>query len=190
MTRLIAEYKRRSPWDGELTGRALKDVVSEYDSDPNVFAISIVADERWGGEPADIAEARRVTDKPILAKIGPGSSFPHEYPDWGADALTLGATWYLTHDWVKAADDPAHAWLEVGGPDSTAPTLDQLPLVVVCNNRDLETGEVDLSRSIEEKGKLLGADTLFCAASGFRWPWECPETFDFCLMGTALLKGE
>lgn len=180
MTRLLAEYKRASPWSGPLTDRALPDVVSQYDADPDVFGISIVADPNWGGSLMDVERARELTTKPILAKFG-----RHMPTAVRQEAVALGANWYLTHDWVAAAGDPAHAWLELCSPQSPSP---ELPLVIVCNNRDIRTGELDPNAALAVAAKVRQKGTMLCAASGYKGIHDVPDIFDFGLIGTYFLK--
>lgn len=181
MTRLLAEYKRYSPWHGPITDRTLPDVVSEYDTDPDVFGVSIVVDSLWGGSLEDVQRARSLTDKPILAKFGLSA----QRNDYGRAAILAGADWYLTHDWVRAADDPARAWLELHHPADIPP---ELPLVVVCNNRNIDTGTLNPDAALEVAAKLPRRGSLICAASGYEAAWDIPENFDFGLIGTALLS--
>lgn len=179
MTRLIAEYKRSSPWSGQITDRALADVVSQYDADPDIFGISIVADPNWGGSLVDVKRARDLTTKPILAKFG-----RHTPANARQEARALGADWYLTHDWVAAADDPAHAWLELCSPLGLT---SELPLVVVCNNRDIRTGDLDPNAALAMAAKIRQKGTMLCGASGYNGIHDVPGIFDFGLIGTSFL---
>ncbi len=179
MTRLLAEYKRSSPWAGKITDRGLPDVVSEYDANPDVFGISIVADPEWGGRGMeDIQLARALTCKPILAKFGPNASTGTKYL-----AIRAGASWYLTYDWVEAADDPVHAWLELHEPEVPP----ELPLVVVCNNRDIRTGLLRPDAALDLAARLPRRGTMICAASGYKGIHAVPGIFDFGLIGTHFL---
>lgn len=183
--RLIAEYKRRSPFDGEITSYTLREMVMRYDVDPKVLAISIVADINWGGCLDDVREARELTTKPILAKIG--KSEERNMPAFGEHAIQAGATWYLTHDWVVAADDPARAWLEMHTESDFPPNLESLPLVVLLNNRNIHTGELTEAANALVP-LLVGKKTMICVASGYKSLREAPPVAHFCLIGTAFLK--
>lgn len=179
MPKLIAEFKRESPWDGPLTDERLEDVVARYDEDPDVWAVSIVVDARWGGFMDDIDRALEVTTKPILAK----ASF-----ELAGSARERGAYFELTRSIEEAKLDPGVRWLEVHRPSELPTDKADMPLVVVANNRNIETGELVPQQANAINLAVPDSGTLVCAASGYESLVDVPERFDFALIGTALLR--
>lgn len=180
MPRVIAEYKRKSPWDGELTNESVEDVVQRYDANPDIWGVSIVVDERWGGSMGDIVRARLVTSKPILVKAS------HElYFRWGAEGQK--ANFALTHNARRAFLDPGCMWLEVHRPSELPTDKRDMPLVVVANNRDIRTGKL-VEGAADAVRRAVPPGTLVCAASGYQRVKDVPDEFDFALIGTAMLR--
>lgn len=180
MAKLIAEFKRQSPWDGPLTGRPLEEIVELYDAVPEVWGVSVVADERWGGSVDDIRRARRSTSKPLLAR-------GLELCPW--KAANLGADFALTYSISCALDLSPLTWLEVfsAGDLKRVEALGRgWPGIVVANNRDVRTG--NLSRGNAEAVKrAIPPGTLVCAASGYRNVDEASWA-DFVIVGTSVLR--
>lgn len=179
MTRIIAEFKRSSPWAGSITERPLEEVVEEYDRDPEIWGVSIVADQAWDGSLVDVEVARRYTKKPILAK---GLDLCPQH------ALKAGANFSLTYDWLRATEYPGTAWLEVHEPEELPPVYDGL--VIVANNRNIKTGELVPDAAVAVKQRLrhsTPSGIMLCAASGYEGPDDIPLGFDFGLIGTAFL---
>src|SRR3954453_7185763 len=90
-TSVIAEYKRRSPSAGSIKeGASVTDVVRAYERG-GAAALSILTEqEHFGGSLADLEEARRTADIPILRKdftIDPYQIY--EARAAGADAVLL-----------------------------------------------------------------------------------------------------
>ena len=64
---IIAEYKRRSPSRGKISGSPLSDVISEYEKG-GASAISILTNGAFEGTIGDLEETRQLTKLPILRK--------------------------------------------------------------------------------------------------------------------------
>src|SRR5207247_7291349 len=86
----IAEIKRRSPSAGDLSPGADPARLAADFERAGAAAVSVLVDERFGGEPADLAAARSATRLPLLAK---GFFSAHaeleELRRLGADAVLL-----------------------------------------------------------------------------------------------------
>jgi indole-3-glycerol phosphate synthase len=172
---LIAEYKQQSPFTGRLSTESMEDAIERFE-EYGAAGISIVVDDAWGGSLSDIRRARKLTSLPILAKG-------------------------LAVDPVGARDLGADIVLTFGGPHVEIPSLVEVSnkaelelalrlgaKAILTNNRDLKTGRIDLAVS-GRLGRLIPADVLHVAASGYRTSAMAPATADAVLIGTAMMVG-
>jgi indole-3-glycerol phosphate synthase len=154
-TSLIAEHKRRSPSAGTIReGASCADIVRAYESG-GAAAVSILTEEaNFGGSLADLAEARAVTDLPILRKdftVDPYQLF--EAKAAGADAVLLVVGSLRPEDlsglYALAGDLDLDAIVEVSLPEELDVALEVDADVLGINNRDLEDFSVDLQRTFD-----------------------------------------
>jgi len=171
---LIAEYKRKSPWAGNISSEKLTDAIKRFE-DYGAAGISIIVESAWGGSLADLFVARRSTDLPILVKG-------------------------LDYDIERAAEMGADICLTFGGPHATVPSLVEVTTVretrralrlgakaILTNNRDLQTGMVDMGRSAHLAG-WIPPEVLHVAASGYSSSAQAPKKADAVLIGAAMMN--
>lgn len=178
MSKVVAEFKRVSP--GKiLYDLELEDVVDAYDEDPDVWGISIVADGRWLGSYKDIWATKQRTSKPILAK---GLDLdPRTTAQFGAD-------YFLTYMPEVAIRELDSAWLEVFSIRELKRAFDSgWPRVLVGNNRDTQTGELEPGNA-EAIRRHLPPEVLFAAASGYEPEPGVGGDADFVIIGDAFLR--
>jgi indole-3-glycerol phosphate synthase len=193
---LIAEFKRRSPSAGPIADASVSGTVQAFERG-GATALSVLTDEaHFGGDLDDLRAARESCDLPILRKdfvVDPYQLY--EAAANGADAVLLI---------VRALDDPQLATLH-----ADALSLDLDPLVEVhdvreleralkldahvigINNRDLDTGEVEIATTFELMPDVPAGKTVV-AESGISHPAELDELervgVDAVLIGEALMR--
>src|SRR3989344_6423876 len=168
---IIAEVKTHSPfgWHSPQTWDELFRVANEVGD-----IISIHTDSRWHGSLELIAKARRLTEKPILAKgIHAGDSDI-------AKALSAGADYVLVVGRIPAVHFDK-CFIE---PNSLAElsTIDP-KAKVVWNSRDLATGGLKSETFLEARALFSG---WLCQASNIRTLDDIEHTADAILIGTHL----
>ena len=148
---LICEFKRRSPSAGEIApGVQLADQVAAYE-EGGAAALSILTDtENFNGALGDLALARQASTLPILRKdfiVDPYQLV--ESAASGADAVLLIATVLrdsrLEEFQREAAELDLDCLVEVHDEDDLARALDSGAGVIGINNRDLDSGKVDVA---------------------------------------------
>lgn len=153
--KLIAEVKTKSPFGYKATKSwdAQFDFAREHGD-----IISIHTDPRWGGSFDLLAKARRLTDKPILAKG------IHQSDDEVMAALRAGA------DHVLVVGRWPYSWMMVGDSVWLEP-LDETPYftggTMVINSRNLQTGQ-RWHMSFGGRLKYVNEDTRIIQASYIR----------------------
>ena len=154
-TSLIAEHKRRSPSAGTIReGASCSDIVRAYESG-GAAAVSILTEEaNFGGSLADLAEARTVTELPILRKDFTVDPYQlYEAKAAGADAVLLVAGSVRPEElaslYALAGDLDLDAIVEVSLPEELDVALEVDADVLGINNRDLEDFSVDLQRTFD-----------------------------------------
>jgi indole-3-glycerol phosphate synthase len=161
----IAEVKRRSPSAGDLRPDADPAQLAASFAHSGAAAISVLVDERFGGQIADLAAARAATDAPLL-----GKGFFTEEDDLRA---------------LKEAGAEAHTADEV----ERAVAL-EAPIVGV-NARDLSTFAIDRKHQLELVARIPG-DRVVVAESGVytRAQGASAELAgaDAILVGSSLMK--
>lgn len=194
---LIAEFKRRSPSAGEISASAIvADQVGAYERG-GAAALSILTDEaHFGGSLEDLRAARAACDLPIIRKdfiVDPYQLY--EAAVGGADAVLLI---------VRALDDRAlrsmHDEARAIGLDCLVEVHDAVELgralelgaeVIGINNRDLDTGTVDVS-TVYELMPGVPAGRTVVAESGMSTREELGalerEGVDAVLIGGALMR--
>lgn len=167
----IAEVKTHSPfgWRSPHTWDELFELANEAGD-----MISIHTDPRWHGSLDLIRKARRLTDKPILAKG------IHATDDEIAAALDAGADWVL----VVGRIPDVHmdkCLIEV----LSLSELDVLPAGAraVWNSRNLDTGEPKSETFTQARERFNG---WLCQASNITHVTDIDPTADAILVGTHL----
>ncbi|MBK5093252.1 MAG: indole-3-glycerol phosphate synthase TrpC [Actinobacteria bacterium] len=148
--KIIAEVKRMSPSAGSIREDApVAELVRAY-CDAGAAAVSVLTSEyKFGGRIADLLEAGRASDVPLLRKdfiIDPYQVL--ESRVHGASAVLLLAA-VLTVDRIRALEGYARelgmtALVEAHDRADLEKVLDADSLLVGINNRDLATLEVDV----------------------------------------------
>lgn len=180
-TGIIAEFKRKSPSKGWLHPDAKIDEVLPAYAKNGASACSILTDASFfGGTPADLREARRQVDLPLLRKDFLLDEYQlYEARLFGADAVLLIAS-ILSPAECRSLAEKAHALgletlLEIHQEEELAylnPEIDMLGV----NNRNLGTFHTDIANakgiipaihSYLDKVRLA---PLIIAESGIREP--------------------
>jgi indole-3-glycerol phosphate synthase len=194
---LIAEFKRRSPSVGEISTTAtVPEQVGAYERG-GAAALSVLTDERhFGGSLEDLRAARAACDLPILRKdfiVDPYQLY--EAAVNGADAVLLI---------VRALDDGELAALyreargldldclvEVHDAEELQRALQMEADAIGINNRDLDSGEVDVSTTYELMPDVPAGKTVV-SESGISSRAELEELervgVDAVLIGGALMS--
>jgi indole-3-glycerol phosphate synthase len=194
---LIAEFKRRSPSAGEISGEAdVTEQVQAYERG-GAAALSVLTDERhFGGSLQDLREAMAACDLPILRKdfiVDPYQLY--EAAVNGGDAVLLI---------VRALEDRELATLyeaargldldclvEVHNAEELQRALDLDVDVIGINNRDLDEGTVDVTTTYELITDVPAGKTVV-AESGISSREELEELdrvgVDAVLIGGALMS--
>jgi indole-3-glycerol phosphate synthase len=170
-TGIIAEFKRKSPSKGWFKpyNFSINEVVTAY-SNEGAAAISILTDENFfGGNLADIEQARAITRVPLLRKEFIIDEFQiAEARAHGADIILLIAACLTPVEVKKLAAFATQLQLEV-----ILELHDEAELQHICdetaivgiNNRNLKTFEVDIERSLRMAEKIP-ASKIKIAESG------------------------
>jgi indole-3-glycerol phosphate synthase len=192
---LIAEIKPMSPSAGILREDLQLDaIVKSYDD--HATAISVLTDERFfGGSFELLAHVKSISSLPVLCK----DFILDRYQclrarSVGADAVLLV---------VKILDDGSLADLysqivdlgmtpvvEIQNETELERAMMLQPDVIVINNRNLDTFQIDLSTTIRLAPKLP-RQTIVIAASGVKSRTDIEKLLPFCskfLVGTVLME--
>jgi indole-3-glycerol phosphate synthase len=193
---LIAEFKRRSPSAGDIAaGAAVGDQVQAYERG-GAAALSVLTDERhFGGSLADLRDAMAACDLPILRKdfiVDPYQLY--EAAVNGADAVLLIVR-ALRDSALEGMYDEARGLdldclVEVHDEEELQRALELDADVIGINNRDLDSGNVDIAITYELMPDVPAGKTVV-AESGISSRAELDELervgVDAVLMGEALM---
>ncbi len=194
---LIAEFKRRSPSAGEISASAaVAEQVQAYERG-GAAALSVLTDERhFGGSLEDLRAARAACDLPILRKdfiVDPYQLY--EATVYGADAVLLIVR-ALEDRELRAMYEEARGLdldclIEVHDGDELQRALELDADVIGINNRDLDTGRVDIATTYELMPDVPAGKTAV-AESGISSRAELEELervgVDAVLIGGALMS--
>ncbi|CAG0907834.1 unnamed protein product [Cyprideis torosa] len=151
---IIAEFKRKSPSKGWIFEEAIAEEVGPAYQNAGAACISVLTDEAFfGGTLEDLIHIRRQVEIPILRKEFIIDEYQlYEAKAMGADFILLIAE-VLSTDEIKSLSKKAkelglEVLMELHGEDQLPKICDSLDMVGI-NNRNLETFEVDLDRSIK-----------------------------------------
>jgi indole-3-glycerol phosphate synthase len=193
---LIAEFKRRSPSAGEIGSPDVAEQVEAYERG-GAAALSILTDEQhFGGSLEDLRTARAASTLPILRKdfcVDPYQLY--EAAVSGADAVLLIAR-ALDDETLDlllaeaAALDLDHL-VEVHDAEDLERALEHDAEVIGINNRDLDSGRVDIATTFELMPDVPAGKTVV-AESGFSNRTEIEELdrigVDAVLVGETLMR--
>jgi indole-3-glycerol phosphate synthase len=193
---LIAEFKRRSPSAGAISESAgVAEQVGAYERGGSA-ALSVLTDEaHFGGSLEDLRAARAACDLPILRKdfiVDPYQLY--EAAVNGADAVLLIVR-ALEDEELGAMYEGARALdldclVEVHDAEELERALRLDAEVIGINNRDLDTGTVDVKTTYELMPDVPAGKTVV-AESGISTRVELEELervgVDAVLIGSALM---
>ena len=193
---LIAEFKRRSPTAGSISDAPVAATVQAYERG-GAAALSILTDEtHFGGSLDDLRAAREACDLPILRKDFVVDRYQlYEAAANGADAVLLIAR-ALEDEQLGALHAEALALdldplVEVHEEDDLRRALEMDAAVIGINNRDLDSGTLDVSTTYELMPDVPAGKTVV-AESGISDPAELEELdrvgVDAVLIGEALMR--
>lgn len=204
-TGIIAEFKRKSPSKGWLHPDAKVDEVLPAYAKNGASACSILTDAPFfGGTPADLREARRQVDLPLLRKDFLLDEYQlYEARLFGTDAVLLIAS-ILSPAECRSLAEKAHALkletlLEIHREEELAylnPEIDMLGV----NNRNLGTFHTDIANAkdiipaIHSYLDRVRLTPLIIAESGIREPSSVKQLRDIgyrgFLIGETFMKEE
>lgn len=193
---VIAEFKRRSPSAGPIADPDLVAQVTAYERG-GAAALSILTDEaHFGGSLADLEAARRATRLPILRKDFIVDEYQlYEASASGADAVLLIVR-ALDDDLFRRLHSTAHeldldCLTEVHDAAELERALEHEVEVIGINNRDLDTGVVDIATTFELLPDVPAGKTVV-SESGISGRAELDELqrvgVDAVLIGETLMR--
>ena len=194
----IGEVKPASPVKGEFLGRDnLEFVIRELVNSP-ISAVSVLTDSHFNASIENINLVKRYTDIPILRKdfiIDELQVFESSF--YGVDAILLIVR-ILTEDSLRSLYNLSVSLgiepvVEVYDVEDLKKSLAVNPGIILINNRNLETFEVDI-RHTERMRKYIPDNVRIISASGIssRKDIEYLESLgiDGVLVGEAIMKSK
>ena len=196
-TSLIAEHKRRSPSAGVIReGASVTEIVQAYEHG-GAAAISVLTEEvHFGGSLADLYEARRATDLPLLRKDFCVDHYQlYEAKVAGADAVLLVVGSLHMEDlerlYAEAQALDLDAIVEVHDEEELDVALELDVDVIGINNRNLEDFTVDIQTTVDLLAAIPTGKTVV-SESGIRTRQEIEELervgVDAVLIGETLMR--
>jgi indole-3-glycerol phosphate synthase len=194
---LIAEHKRRSPSAGAIReDLELEDVVRAYERG-GAAAISVLTEgASFGGSLEDLADARAVTELPILRKDFIVDRYQLlEAVAAGADAVLLIVAALPGGELAKLAREAREleltALVEVHDARQLEAALSAQATLIGINNRNLNTLEVDTGTTFDLLGEMPDGVAVV-AESGLRNRAQLDELeaagVDAVLIGETLMR--
>jgi indole-3-glycerol phosphate synthase len=194
---LIAEFKRRSPSAGAIDAQAdVSDRARAYERG-GAAALSVLTDEaHFGGSLEDLRAARAACDLPILRKDFIVDTYQlYEAAVSGADAVLLIARAlgqeHLARLVETAGDLDLDCLVEVHDAEELERALETGAEVIGINNRDLDSGRVEVSTTYELMPDVPAGKTVV-SESGISDRSELEELdrvgVDAVLIGEALMR--
>jgi len=199
--RIIAEIKQRSPSAGEILPGAdgkVESLALAYRRG-HAAAISVVTDEKFfGGNPAWIPRARRISGLPVLMKDFIVSERQLDLAAaLGADAVLLIVRALKAEELAALAEGARKRRLatvvEAHGAEEISRAAQVRPDVLGVNARDLSSFETDLT-ALEKLAAAIPQGPVRLAESGIRSREDVRRLanagFEAFLVGEALLRSE
>ncbi|MEL6698326.1 MAG: indole-3-glycerol phosphate synthase TrpC [Bacteroidota bacterium] len=174
---IIAEYKRKSPSQGDINPYASVERVSIGYMQAGASALSILTDQKFfGGKNADLELARQMNYCPILRKDFIIDEYQIvEARSIGADVILLIAA-VLTEEEIQRLGDFAHSLgmevlMEVHDEEELKKGLSERIDLVGVNNRNLKDFTVDIQTSLD-LAQQIPSTFVKVAESGLSRPEE------------------
>lgn len=171
--RLIAEYKRCSPSEGEIRpDRGVIQTIADYDWGGATAMSVLVEESRFGGSVDHLKLARKITKQPLLWKGFVSSAYEIlEANEAEADAVLLIAAAYDDLKLAELQGFTQHQGMtpliEVHDRNDLERALQLGPRIIGVNNRDLRTMEVDTDTTAELlELDLIPPETIVITESG------------------------
>lgn len=194
---VIAEMKARTPLIGRLSDDYSPGRLAGLYSDAGAAALSVLCQESsFGGRPEHLAEARAVTDLPIMRKdFVVDEHQVLEARAYGADAVLLIVA-ALDAGRLRALLDLTRglgmeALLEVHDEVEVAAALEAGASIVGVNHRDLTTFQVDVGLT-ERLRPAVPPEVVYVAESGIHTAADAVRMreagADAILVGEALMR--
>jgi indole-3-glycerol phosphate synthase len=194
---VIAEMKARTPIQGELVADYEPGRLARVYSAAGAAAISVLCQETsFGGRPEHLAEARAVTDLPIMRKDFVSDEYQvAEARAFGADAVLLIVA-ALQAGRLKELLAYVRSWgmeaiVEVHEPEEVEAALGAGALVIGANHRNLRSFDVDVGLT-ERLRPRVPRDCVYVAESGIRDAEDARRMrragADAILVGEALMR--
>lgn len=167
---LIAEVKRASPVKGPFAPKLNAEACAKEYEEGGARALSVLTNRSFMGTELDLAVARAAVSLPVLRK----EFVVEEYQIWESRALGADAVLLLAQVLEEGALRDFRELAEELGMDALVEAYSEAELdraarsgakVAGVNNRDLETFQVDLERSIRLRSRV-SPDVVFVAESG------------------------
>jgi indole-3-glycerol phosphate synthase len=198
-TSVIAEYKRRSPSAGTIReGASVSELVLAYERGGAAAVSVLTEEEHFGGSLADLQEARRACEVPLLRKDFTVDPYQlYEAKATGADAVLLVVASLEPDDLAElhllAGDLDLDALVEISRPEELDVALELDADVIGLNNRDLADFSVDLQRTYDLLADVPAGKTVV-SESGIRDREQIDELeqvgVDAVLVGEPLMRAE
>lgn len=196
---LICEYKRRSPSAGDIASATPLDTQVQAYERGGAAALSVLTDEtHFGGSLADLAAARASCGLPIIRKDFVVDRYQLvEAAVGGADAVLLIVAVLDDHRLsafqTEAWDLDLDCLVEVHSEEELDRALEVEAEVIGINNRNLDTGAVDVSTTYELITDVPAGKTVV-SESGISTREELVELervgVDAALIGESLMRSE
>jgi indole-3-glycerol phosphate synthase len=198
-TSLIAEYKRRSPSAGTIReGASVYEMALAYERGGAAAVSVLTEEEHFGGSLADLQEASRACDLPLLRKDFTVDPYQlYEAKAAGADAVLLVVASLDQDDLAElhalAGELDLDALVEISRPEELERALELDADVIGVNNRDLADFSVDLQRTYDLLADVPAGKTVV-SESGIRDREQIEELeqvgVDAVLVGETLMRAE
>ncbi|MDI6883558.1 MAG: indole-3-glycerol phosphate synthase TrpC [Hadesarchaea archaeon] len=195
---LIAEIKRASPSAGDIKPSADVPEVARAMLRGGAISLSVLTEPKYfKGDPSFLREVRKVAEVPLLCKDFIVDEYQlYEATELGADVVLL-ITKALGRELPRfmglAEKLGMESLVEVTSEDEIGLAVSAGAELMGVNNRDLETFEVDLDRTVR-LAPLVPDDVTLVSESGITSPADVRRMLDAgadaVLVGTALMKAK
>jgi indole-3-glycerol phosphate synthase/phosphoribosylanthranilate isomerase len=192
---LIAELKPKSPSAGRLKANPdIASIVSSYDQ--FAAAISVLTDEKYfGGSMQVLNDVSKLTSRPLLCKDFIIDQYQvYQARQAGAAAVLLIAKILSTEFLCEMADTVRGLGMvpliEIQNEAELQSAQRAKPEMVLINNRDLSTFEIDLGTT-KRLAPLIGDEVVIVSASGIENRGDIDGLLPFTnkfLIGSALMR--
>ncbi len=195
---VIAEIKRASPSLGDIKPNADVLEVARAMLHGGAISLSVLTEPKYfKGDPSFLREVRKIAEVPLLCKDFIVDEYQlYEAVELGADVVLLIAR-ALKHElprFMRLAEGIGmESLVEVTSEEEVKLAVSAGAELIGVNNRDLETLEVDLNRTVQ-LAPLVPDNATLVSESGISTPADVRRMLDAgadaVLVGTALMKAE